>query len=225
MIVNKFDIANLERVLDRTQAFAQALSAVNAQMDFPTEARQRAAFSAARVSTDYWLSILVLIESSLFTPAFAMSRPQFESLIRGVWLLYAAPVEWVERLLAPLTPESAKEASDCMGINRLLEELKRCQACPAPLLQQLESYRDVMSKASNNYVHAGLFALAHARTGTPVQLICEVIYGVNAISTLATQLQIVTTDNHGGPEQLRRIYHDYADVLPLAHGPSHPVPA
>ncbi|WP_409364299.1 DUF6988 family protein [Burkholderia sp. Bp9031] len=44
---------------------------------------------------------MMLITSGLHASGFSLLRPQYESLVRGIWLLYAAFENCVARLSAP----------------------------------------------------------------------------------------------------------------------------
>ena len=58
------------------------------------------------------MGILVLTEQGLFPSAYSLMRPQYESLVRGFWLLYSASDGWVEKLGEELTLENAKRANE-----------------------------------------------------------------------------------------------------------------
>jgi len=72
------------------------------------EERFTIAFQAGVLSIEHAIAALVLIDNELNASGYVLFRPQFETLVRGVWLLHAASDIWIEKLNEPLTIESAR---------------------------------------------------------------------------------------------------------------------
>ena len=158
---------------------------------------------------------LLLFDQGLFSSAIALTRPQFESLVRGVWLLHAASDNWVNKLAEPLTMESAKRANEGEGLAEMLKQLEANPAAPAGIVAQLREYKEVTWKAMNSYAHGGLHPLSRKMPGYPAQLIYDVIRNSNAVVALTAQLQSILT---GMPENMwpvRQMHRDFVDVLPI----------
>lgn len=160
---------------------------------------------------------LILISHGFYPSAFTLMRPQYESLVRGIWLLYAASDTWVEKLSEPLTVESAKRANEGLMLAEMLKELEKSSTAPGPIVEQLKQYRDVTWKAMNSYAHGGLHPLSRTLAGYPVQLTYDVVRNSNAIVALATQLIAILTGDSRNMKHVRRFHVEYSDCLPILH--------
>ena len=179
--------------------------------------RYLVALQAGMLSLEHAAGALVLISQGFYPSAFTLMRPQYESLVRGIWLLYAASDTWVEKLSEPLTLESAKRANEGLMLAEMLKELEKSSTAPAPIVEQLKQYRDVTWKAMNSYAHGGLHPLSRTLAGYPAQLTYDVVRNSNAIVALATQLIAILTGDPRNMEQVRRFHVEYSDCLPISH--------
>ncbi len=207
----------LHRLLDRTAQFhTEVQRHVQSLLSAPDE-RFVAAFQSGLLSLEHALSTLMLVDQGLFSSAIALTRPQFESLVRGVWLLHAASDSWVAKLSEPLTMETAKRANEGLGLADMLNELEAHPDAPAPIVAQLREYKEVTWKAMNSYAHGGLHPLSRTMTGYPPQLIYDVIRNSNAVVALTAQLQSILSGVAENMQPVREMHEHFADVLPIIH--------
>jgi len=205
----------LHGLLARTGQFHGAVHAHVCNL-IPIEGkRYLVAFQAALLSLEHASGAFVLISQGLFPSAYTLARPQFESLVRGIWLLYAASDSWVEKLCEPLTLDSAKRANEGLMLAEMLKQLESSSNAPGPIVQQIKEYRDVSWKAMNSFAHGGLHPLARTLTGYPAQLTYDVVRNSNAIVALATQLASILSGVPSAMEPVRRFHVEYADCLPI----------
>lgn len=205
----------LQQLLRRTSDFHDAVQN-HVQKLSPTPApRFVTAFQSGLLSLEHAVSALVLLEQGLFSSAIALTRPQFESLVRGVWLLHVASDAWVAKLSEPLTEETAKRANEGLGLAAMFKELDENPNAPAPIVGQLREYKEVTWKAMNSYAHGGLHPLSRLATGYPAQLIYDVVRNSNAIVALTTQLLTILTGHPHNMVPVRQMHTDFADVLPV----------
>lgn len=205
----------LHRLLDRTAQFHTEVQRHLQSLVPAPDQRFVTAFQSGLLSLEHAVSALVLLEQGLFSSAIALTRPQFETLVRGIWLLHAASDNWVAKLSEPLTMESAKRANEGLGLADMLKELEAHPNAPAPIVAQLRDYKEVTWKAMNSYAHGGLHPLSRTLSGYPPQLVYDVIRNSNAVVALTAQLQSILT---GRPENMRpvRLLHQaFQDVLPI----------
>lgn len=205
----------LQQLLYRTAEFHAAVQDHVQTLAPVPKPRSVTAFQSGLLSLEHALSAMVLFHQGFFPSAIALTRPQFESLVRGIWLLHAASDNWVEKLSEPLTMESAKRANEGVGLADMLKQLESHPDAPAPIVRQLREYKDVTWKAMNSYAHGGLHPLVRGLSGYPVTLVYDVIRNANAIVALTAQLQSILTGRSQNMEPVRRMHKDYADVLPL----------
>jgi len=157
----------------------------------------------------------MLVNNSLLVSAYSLMRPQFESLVRGIWLLYAASDSWVEKLGEQLTVESAKKANEGPMLAEMLKQLESAVTAPQPIVEQLKQYRDVTWKALNSFAHGGIHPLSRTLVGYPAQLTFDVVRNSNAIVALTTQLAAILTGDPRNMERVRRFHIEYSDCLPI----------
>ena len=212
----------LNLLLVRTGEFQEAVHAHISKL-IPLEGmRYLIAFQAGLLSQEHATGALVLISHGLFPSAYALMRPQYESLVRGIWLLYSASDTWVEKLGEPLTLESAKRANEGLMLAEMLKQLESSSTAPGPIVEQLKQYRDVTWKAMNSYAHGGLHPLSRTLAGYPAQLSYDVVRNSNAIVALATQLVSVLSGDPRNMEAVRRFHIEYSDCLPILSEASGP---
>lgn len=210
----------LTTLLERTAAFHEAVQAhVSALIPFD-DSRSIVAFQAGLLSLEHATGSFALINIELLPSAYALMRPQYESLVRGIWLLHGASATWVEKLGEPLTLETAKRANEGPMLAEMLKGLEASSTAPQAIVSQLREYRDVTWKALNSYAHGGLHPLARTATGYPAQLTYDVMRNSNAIVALTTQLLSILTGDPRQMEPVRRLHIEFADCLPILKGPN-----
>ncbi len=114
--------AKLNQLLVRTQAFHNAAVEHVASLRPIEDLRALVAFQAGGLALEHSLAVRLLISDGRLPSAFALLRPQFESLVRGIWLLHAANESWIEKFSQPLT--ISKQANEGPGFADMLKELE-----------------------------------------------------------------------------------------------------
>lgn len=207
--------AQLSTALDRTAQLHEAVAAhVSGLIPYP-EKRFVVSFQAGLLSLDHARGALILIGNELGTSALSLLRPQYESLVRGIWLLHAATDNWVDKFGEPLTVESARRANEGPMLAEMLKQLDASDA-PAQLVDQLQQFKDVSWKALSSYTHGGLHPLARTLSGFPMQLAIDAMRNSNGLVCIAAQLAaILTGDPHRNMPAVRRLHTDFADCIPI----------
>lgn len=205
----------LRVLLTRTIEFHGAVNAHVSDLSPIDGDRYLVAFQSGTLSIEHANAALMLINSGFFVSAFTLMRPQYESLVRGVWLLHSASDNWVEKLGEPLTVESAKRANEGPMLAEMLRQLESDAKAPKPLVDQLKQYRDVTWKALNSYAHGGIHPLSRALVGYPAQLTFDVVRNSNAIVALTTQLAAILSGDPRNMDPIRQFHSEYSDCLPI----------
>lgn len=202
-------------LLGRTAQFHEAVHAHIGNLVPAEGTRYLTAFQAALLSLEHASGAYVLIGQGLFPSAYLLLRPQYECLVRGIWLLYAASDAWVEKLSEPLTLENAKRANEGPMLAEMLKQLESNPSSPAPIVEQLKQYRDVTWRALNSYSHGGLHPLSRTLTGYPAQLTYDAVRNSNAVLALTTQLVSILSGDPINMAPVRRFHIEFADCLPI----------
>lgn len=207
----------LLQLIERTAAFhGRVQQHVQTLTPYP-EIRFIAAFQSGLLSLEHAVSALLLFEQGLFSSAIALTRPQFESLVRGIWLLHAASENWVTKLSEPLTMESAKRANEGESLAEMLKQLEANPDAPAGIVAQLREFKEVAWKAMSSYTHGGLHPLSRTMNGYPAQLIYDVIRNGNAVVALSAQLLAILSGNPQNMAPVRQMHTDFMDILPIVN--------
>lgn len=205
----------LEILLART---AQLHEVVHEHVErlIPAEgARYLVAFQAALLSLEHATAALALVKGGYYASAYALMRPQYESLVRGVWLLYAARESRIARLSRPLTTETANSAAEGPMLAEMFKDLEGAPNAPQPIVEQLKQYRDATWKALNSFAHGGFHPLSRTLSGYPSELSYDVIRNSNAAMALTTQLATVLSGNPHNMEAVRQLHIEFRDCLPI----------
>lgn len=205
----------LEKLIERSCELHEAVHAhVGALEPYP-ELRYELARDSGLLSLEHGSGFLLLVSHELHNAAFALLRPQFEALVRGFWLAYAASDTWVEKLAQPLTHATAHTADDAPMLAEMLKRLKASDWSQKQIVAQLEGYRDVTWKALNSFNHGGLHPLSKFVTGYSPKLTYDSLRNSNAVLALSLQLVTVMSGDPDAMGEVRRIHVDYVDCLPI----------
>lgn len=201
--------------LERNGMFHERVAEHLAQLVPYPEGRFDLALKSALLSAEHGLAAFVLISGGLYAPGYTLLRPQFETLVRGVWLMHAASDAWIEKLGRPLTKETAEAVKDALMLAEMLKGLRSSGSAPPGLLDQLEACRDAMWKALNSYNHGGFHPLARFQTGYPRRLSHDVLRSSNAMLAIASQLAAIVSGDQRNMATVRALHTDFADCLPI----------
>jgi hypothetical protein len=207
--------AKLNELLARTQALQDA-AVEHARGLRPIDGlRPLVAFQAGSLVLDHSLAIRSLIADGHLPSAFALFRPQFESLVRGIWLLHAASGTWIEKFGQPLTIASAKHANEGPRFADMLKELESNPMAPSHIVAQLREFKEETWKPLNSYTHGGIHPLTRLMSGYPPQLTYDALRNSNAVLALTLQLLSILTGDTRNMEPVRRMHVEFVDCFNL----------
>lgn len=201
--------------LERNGQFHISVADNLAQLDPYPEPRFELAMKSALLSAEHGAAAFVLISGQFHAPGYTLLRTQFETLVRGIWLMYAASDTWIEKLSRSLTEATADAASNAPMPEKMLKALRASESAPPALLDQLDTCRAVIWKALNSYSHGGFHPLARFETGYPPRLSYDVLRNSNALVALASQLAAIVSGDPQAMNPVRMLHIDFADCLPI----------
>jgi hypothetical protein len=182
------------------------------------ELKWRMAFQSGILSFEHGLASLKLINDGIASSGFALMRPQYESLIRGFWLMYADTEEWLNKLFTAKkvgANEITKLETPLIG--EMLKALEHSEA-PAHILGQLNDFRGINNSAFNSFTHSGLIALVSNSVGYEPKLVYDALRNCNAVATINMQMLSILTGYEAAMEPVRKMHHHFVDCLPSIHG-------
>jgi hypothetical protein len=109
---------------------------------------------ACSMALEHWEAARKLFSSGLLPSCLVVQRAQFETLVRSVWLLYAATEENIAKLSATLTLENEQAAKNMPQIADMMSAIEK--KAPPQAYDALNRFKQNSWKALNSYAHAGI---------------------------------------------------------------------
>lgn len=181
------DIAVL---LDRSDTFHNALRITlhgEAECAIPIGARTNAAFSYGRIALEHGSAFQHLLSVDNPTSAIALVRLQYEAVLRGSWVFYAAPDQWIDSFGSQPGSNSRKEPAEFPKVYKMLEKLAASPAEPV-LAESLSALKDRAWDALNSYTHGGLRLMVRSLDGFEPELLAWMLRTTNSLCYIAAQL-------------------------------------
>ena len=157
----------LQTTLERSLELHQTVHDLVDDLEPYPEMRFELAFQSGLLSMEHATAAVLLMQTGLPAPAITLLRPQFESLVRGLWPKFAATESQVEKLSLPLTVETSRRGDDLPMLADMLKRLEVVPEAPKHIVAQLQAYKDIAWKALNSYTHGGMHPLSKFVTGYP----------------------------------------------------------
>lgn len=203
----------LAHTLSRSIALHEAVLELTESFEPYPELHFELAFQSALLSMEHATAAMLLLQSEMEAPGMALLRPQFESLVRAFWLMYAASEAQVEILSMPLTQEAARKGNDLPMLSEMLKRLEGTSEAPAHIVAQLQEYKDVTWKALNSFTHGGIHPLSKYVTGYPPKLVFDTLCNSNGIFMMAAQLLCILTGVPENQMQWRNLIDEFTDCF------------
>jgi hypothetical protein len=158
-------------------------------LNISSDDRSRLGIGCLQLSQDHHAGIILLIENSLYSSAFALLRTQFESFIRGLWILRLASNEEIEHY-----------QEDCCRI-KIAQMIDAISTLPHYNDNEFSSVASSI-KTMNSYTHSGYVANLNHQDANYIQPnhqkeeILKSLNFSNFIGKLAT-IEVVEYANDG----------------------------
>lgn len=213
----------LAHTLDRSIELHEAVLELTESFEPFPELHFDLAFQSALLSMEHATASLLLLQNEMEAPGMALLRPQFESLVRAIWLVYAASETQVEKLAMPLTIETARRGDDLPMLSEMLKRLEATSEAPRHIVAQLQAYKDITWKALNSFTHGGMHPLSKYVTGYPPKLVFNTLCNSNGIFMMAAQLLCILTGIPENQAQWRKLIDEFTDCFHSINWPAKPV--
>jgi hypothetical protein len=164
------------------------------------------------VAFEHAESVKILIASGNFTSALGLVRLQYEALVRGMWLLYAASDDAVAKLLNEFSRESVGNSEKLPMPAKMLESLEG--KAPEAAMISLLDFKEHQWRPLSSYVHGGIHAVHRHSKGYPVTLLQQVLKTSNGLSTMVAMLLVILSGDSSQQGKIRAIQIEYFDCLP-----------
>jgi hypothetical protein len=212
-VTSGMDLSSLLRRSDEFDAALIAALGADQYRVADGSMKVKAAFAAAHLSIDHARAFRVLIDQEYLVSATGMLRLQFESLVRAVWIFFAASDETIDMLMTPIQSghvESPKEVPMAPGMLKELES-----KAPAKILQMLKQFKDVSWNPLNSFVHSGIHPLQRRLSGYPEPLVIQLVVMSNGLLLLVGMVFAVLSGRQELTRRVGGLQALFSDSLPI----------
>lgn len=165
------------------------------------------------IASEHAESVKVLISAGNYTSATGLLRLQFESFVRGMWLLYVADSASVELLMGELSDDITVKAQKMPMLGAMLDELDG--KAPEQALATLKEFKQYSWRPLNSFVHGGIHAVNRHSKGYPVELLMQLLRASNGLSVMVSMLMSALAGSQNGMSRVTEIIKEFADCLPM----------
>lgn len=165
------------------------------------------------VSLEHAESLKLLIACRNFTSALGLLRLQFESFVRGVWVMYAASDNAVGKLAADLNEENQKRANNLPMLSEMISQLER--KAPKNAVDPILEFKEYSWKPLSSYVHGGLHAIERHSKGYPVSLLEQVLKNSNGVNGLVAVFGAILTGKVQLTQDVYKSFTEYSDCFQI----------
>lgn len=142
----------------------------------------------------------------------AVLRLQYEALLRGAWVLFAATPGQVSKLAQQLSAESEQAARRLPGPTEMLAAVK--EHAPPPVARNLAEFDLHHRHALNSFVHGGIHPLSRTKEGFPAVVALQLVAVSNGLMINAFQVLAALSDSVERADQVRSLHGAFQDCLP-----------
>jgi hypothetical protein len=202
----------LNSLLMRSAELESALSELIGLGASISDPRTLSSRSMCGVSFEHAESVKLLTVAGNFTSAVGLLRLQYETLVRAIWILYAASDEAVSKLQAEFTAESAAKSERLPMLSDMLTHLEG--KCPDQVTKQLLEFKEYSWKPLSSFVHGGIHAIARHSRGYPEGPLLQVVKTSNGLSLMAGMLVVILSGDLTQSGRLAKFQMEFLDCLP-----------
>lgn len=163
------------------------------------------------VSLEHAESFKILLVSRNFTSAISLLRLQFECLVRGMWIFYAAPETALRKLTAELSEDSQKRANNLPMLSEMISHLER--KAPKNAIDPILEFKEYSWKPLSSYVHGGLHAIDRHSKGYPTQILEQALKASNGVNGLVAVFGSILTGQHQLTKEVYKSFDEYSDCF------------
>lgn len=207
---------DLEQIMERSKVLENQFYELLDVNLFDDSDRIMTSYTMCSIALEHSNSLRLLIEANNLTSGVSLIRLQYESIVRAIWLLYAASDIAVSKLSQELTLDSEQSANKLPSVSDML--IKINNKAPQQASQMLNEFKDVSWKAMNSFIHGGIHSINRHSKGYPLSLIIDVIKNSNGLSTMAGMMLAILSGDTRTTTRVSKIQRDFKDCLPILIG-------
>lgn len=200
-------------MLARSAEYENYVDHILRQPLFDDSDRVRVSKIMCSVSLEHAESLKILLATRNFTSALGLLRLQFESLVKGMWVLYAASDIAVSKLTAKLNEENQKRANNLPMLSEMISQLEK--KAPKNAVGPILEFKEYSWKPLSSYVHGGLHAVDRHSKGYPVAMLEQVLKASNGVNGLVAVFGSILTGQTNLTKDVYKSFHIYEDCFQM----------
>ena len=202
----------LTQLFKRTSEYHKAVSRIFHDLSVLEDPRCMVSFPSVYLSIEHAIGAHTLIALGMNSSGYILYRPQFETLIRGMWLLYAADDVQLINLLEQMSLESEIQQKKHINLSKMLKHLENSKA-PKHIIEQLLEFRDITLKPLNSFVHGGTYPMVMSLTTYPLEISFNTLLNSNALVAIASQLAVNLSGDTSKIDSVKDLHENFSDCL------------
>lgn len=163
------------------------------------------------VALEHAESFKILLVSRNFTSAIGLLRLQFECLVRGMWVLYAATDTAVEKLTAELNEDNQKRADCLPGLTDMVKRLE--VKAPKNAIDPIVEFKQYSWKPLSGYVHGGLHAIDRHSKGYPLEILEQALKASNGVNGMVAVLGSILSGQATLTKDVYQSFKEFSDCF------------
>lgn len=180
---------------------------------FPSDDRAEVSLLMCNISHEHSYAIRILVGNDLPTAATALVRLQYESLVRAMWILFAAPDDQIPDLNKIISAEiEALIARDTPSIAKMIQAISEAGHVKAS--DELARFKQVNWFILNSIVHGGIRPLLLHRHGCSLADALNIVQSSNALSTMTAMFLAIMSEDKEIMQSMSAIQRPFQDCLP-----------
>lgn len=187
----KLEVRSIDKLLVRSAEFEEYVLSVLSHPVYDNSDRIKVSNIMCSVALEHAESFKILLASRNFTSAIGLLRLQFECLVRGMWVLYAATDIEVGKLTAELNEESQKRANKLPMLSAMIDRLK--VKAPKNAIDPILEFKEYSWKPLSGYIHGGIHVVDRHSKGYPIKILEQALKASNGVSALVAILGSILT--------------------------------
>jgi len=201
--------SNLHLVLERSEQLDLEISSKFTPYKYSNN-RDQLTQILCDISFQHAKSLRVLYDQSLDNTATAILRIQFESVVRLMWLHFAATEKFIESYAGSIDVD--KPPKDFPTITEMIEKIKNA-GIKGPG-EMLEEFKVTAWKGMNNHIHNGYLALSRHVNSYPEKLVIQIISNSNALNLMTAMVLARVNQSQAEVSFVKSLQISYQVIMP-----------
>ncbi len=168
------------------------------------------------VALEHAESFKILLTARNFTSAIGLLRIQFECLVRGMWVLYAATDSAVSKLTAELNEENQKRADNLPMLSEMIKHLE--EKAPKNAIDPILEFKQYSWRPLSGYVHGGLHAIDRHSKGYPIEILEQTLKASNGVNGMVAVLGSILSGKVQLKKDVYQSFKTYSDCFQIKPG-------